>query len=139
MLNEIKEDIFENLMPTDIIAHCISKDCALGAGIAKNIEKRFNIREDLKNILKINPSATCILHKNVINLITKEKYYNKPTLNSLHTALEKMYILCKKNNIKKVKMPRIGCGLDKLQWADVKKIIESIFNNEDIIIEVYYL
>ena len=139
MLNEIKEDIFKNLTSTDIIAHCISRDCALGAGIAKKKKKKFNIREDLKNILKINPSATCILHKNVINLITKEKYYNKPTLNSLCAALKKMCILCKKNGIKKVKMPRIGCGLDRLQWIDIKKNIESIFNDENIIIEVYYL
>ena len=36
-------------------------------------------------------------------------------------------------------MPRIGCGLDKLNWKNVKNMIKEIFKDTDIAIEVYYL
>jgi hypothetical protein len=36
-------------------------------------------------------------------------------------------------------MPRIGCGFDKLQWKNVKKMIKEIFEDTDVAIEVYYL
>lgn len=36
-------------------------------------------------------------------------------------------------------MPRIGCGLDKLEWNKVKEMIKEIFEDTDIVIEVYYL
>ena len=40
--------------------------------------------------------------------------------------------VCKANNIKKVAMPVIGCGLDKLKWDKVSKIIKNIFKDIDI-------
>lgn len=32
----------------------------------------------------------------------------------------------------KLAMPRIGCGLDRLEWAKVKKIIKATFANTDV-------
>jgi len=36
-----------------------------------------------------------------------------------------------KFEIKKLAMPRIGCGLDKLQWSMVREIIIDIFKDTD--------
>lgn len=44
-----------------------------------------------------------------------------------------------KNSIKRIFMPRIGCGLDGLKWEKVKAIIEEIFADADIEILVFYL
>ena len=45
-IKEIKKDLFT--MPNDYaLAHCISADFALGAGIAKEFDKRFNCRKRL--------------------------------------------------------------------------------------------
>lgn len=32
----------------------------------------------------------------------------------------------------KLAMPRIGCGLDKLEWSKVKAIIEEVFADTDV-------
>lgn len=136
---EIKGNIFEGLQKEQYIAHCISADFVLGMGIAKQIEDRFHIRNILKQANFPITGPCCILCGPIINLVTKEKYYHKPTLNTLRISLMKMRILCKKNNIISVRMPRIGCGLDKLNWNDVKPIIEEIFSDSEIEIEVYYL
>ena len=46
-----------------------------------------------------------------------------------------------KNNITKLAMPRIGCGLDKLDWSIVKNLISDVFKNYngDISIKICYI
>jgi len=38
-----------------------------------------------------------------------------------------------------IAMPKIGCGLDKLDWSKVRSIIEDIFEDVDCEIVVMYL
>lgn len=61
-------------------------------------------------------------------LITKEKYYNKPTIETLKKTLLKLCEDCEKQNINTLFMPKLGCGLDKLNWKKVKSIIFEIFS-----------
>lgn len=142
---EEKHDLFE-VDEDYALVHCISLDCRMGAGIALEFDKRFPLMKprliEYINITKLN-YPTCIGYngysRTLINLITKEHYYDKPTLNTLKDSLMSLKINCKKSNIYKLAMPKIGCGLDKLNWDDVKKIIEEVFNDLDIEILVCYL
>ena len=117
------------------LAHCISKDFALGAGIAKEFNERYSMREKLllsSRYSKYQSYGNAILIDNIFNLVTKDKYWHKPTLNSLLSALYDMKELCKKNNITKLAMPRIGCGLDRLNWSEVKQQIIYCFQDTEI-------
>ena len=40
------------------------------------------------------------------------------------------------NNITKNSMPKIGCGLDKLQWTDVFKLLQDTFTYSGIQIQI---
>ena len=122
------------------IAHCISADFALGAGIAKEIDKRFNTRAKLfykfpdgfeYYLDENNTNGECILIDRVLNLVTKRKYYDKPTYKSMDQALTMMREVCIHNNITKVAMPTIGCGLDRLSWNRVRDIIINKFSAMD--------
>lgn len=42
-------------------------------------------------------------------------------------------------DVGKLAMPKIGCGLDRLNWDDVSYLIQDIFKDIDIEIRVYYL
>lgn len=135
-------DLFS--VPDDYyLVHCISADFGMGKGIAVEFCNRF----DTKNILRSKypnyenthkdiehwPNlADCILEGRVLNLITKTKCYLKPTYDSLSCSLLRMRSICNSNGIKKVAMPVIGCGLERLQWDEVSKIIQTIFENMDI-------
>ncbi len=68
----------------------------------------------------------------VLNLITKERYFQKPTYQSMRLALEVMKRICGEEEIYKIAMPIIGCGLDKLSWDKVAKIINDLFMDTDI-------
>ena len=135
-LEERKQDIFT--MPSEYyLAHCISADFALGAGIAKEFSNRYSVKEKLlvnfsDKRFKLQSVGTCILIDKVFNLITKQRCYSKPTYENVKFALEDMKKICKTKEIKKIAMPKIGCGLDRLEWNKVKQIILDTFEDTDI-------
>lgn len=131
---ETVQDLFE--VPQGYcLAHCISADIAMGAGIATQFNKYYNMKERLKNyyykMYDLYPGIS-IKVDNVFNLITKEKGYEKPTYEYLTEALENMREDIKEMGIKKLAMPKIGCGLDGLKWNIVKSLIKSTFEDMDI-------
>lgn len=146
-ITEIRMDLFK--MPLEYtLVHCISEDCAMGAGIAKIFNRRYEkMQQELKDKLKecgLKYPISIYYHEtiekhNVINMITKEKYWHKPTYNNFLHALLDVVEICKSQDIKKIAMPRIGCGLDRLEWDKVKGYIEDYFEDLDIEIIVCYL
>ena len=122
------------------LAHCISADFGMGKGIVVEFNKRFDMKRKLQQKYPdyINEwhrrkcIGDCILEDKVLNLITKERYFHKPTYESMRAALSEMQSMCWFYNIKKVAMPIIGCGLDRLEWYKVSSIIKNVFENDDI-------
>lgn len=140
-----KGDLFD-LDSTYALVHCISLDCAMGAGIAVEFDKRFpDMKGDLLRTIGWNDGNnpfTIEHHENdrrIYNLITKEKYWHKPTYQSFEKSLEKLVELCVDSNVNHLAMPKIGCGLDRLKWNMVKEMIIEAFGNTDIEIVVRYL
>ena len=72
----------------------------------------------------------CILKGRVFNLITKERYFEKPTYNTLTGALCKMKALCQSENIHKIAMPIIGCGLDRLEGTRFPELLKMFFKKK---------
>lgn len=122
------------------LAHCISADFALGKGIAKEFDQRYAVKNELRKIFtnfSENLVGHCIYVRGVLNLVTKQFYYNKPSYETLRKALISMRNLCSVNHIRRVAMPCIGCGLDRLDWQQVEQIIREVFQSTDIKITVY--
>ena len=140
-IREEQRDLFT--VPTDyILVHCISADLVMGAGIAKEFTRR-GVKAQLQRDYQDIEVGDCLVSDTTgwraeFNLVTKEKYWQKPTYDSLKTALVNARINAKilalMNDDKPVKlaMPKIGCGLDHLQWVKVKEIIEEVFANTDV-------
>lgn len=75
----------------------------------------------------------------VFNLITKNKAWEKPTYATITACISEMADFCKRHDVKYLGMPKIGCGLDKLDWDRVSSIIKEEFKDIDIDIQVLYL
>ena len=77
----------------------------------------------------------------IYNLCTKEKFYEKPTYQDLEKTLRTMKTHMEKNNVTKLAIPRIGCGLDKLYLPIVKNMLTRVFKNYDgdILIKICYI
>lgn len=133
------------------LAHCISADFALGAGIAVQFCKRFDTKQKLKSLYpgymykwdaaidEYGINGDCILVDNVLNLITKRNFWHKPTYQSMRMALNRMKSVVLERGIKKIAMPNIGCGLDGLCWDSVSALIFDTFQDVDVDILVCYL
>lgn len=123
------------------LAHCISADFALTKGIAVEFDKRFDMRRKLRkqypSYLKSDWAARhgrgdALIIDKVINLITKERYWEKPTLDNVGNALATLKEHAHEKQIDKVAMPLIGCGLDRLKWKDVKQKIFDVFQDTNM-------
>ncbi|XP_072552673.1 ADP-ribose glycohydrolase OARD1 [Salminus brasiliensis] len=139
-LKYVKGDLF-SCSATDALAHCISEDCRMGAGIAVLFKEKFNGVDELL-AQKKQPGECAVLKRSdrfVYYLITKEKYNNKPTYQTLRQSLEAMRAHCLENGVTRLSMPRIGCGLDRLSWNKVAVMIEDVFQHTDVAITVYTL
>lgn len=136
---EEKRDLFS--VPEDYyLAHCISADFAMGKGIVVEFNRRFDMKNKLKahypdyldQWQKEKKSSGCVLAGRVFNLITKERYFQKPTYETMWGALECMKALCAQKDIRRVAMPAIGCGLDRLEWEKVSAVIRDVFAGTDV-------
>lgn len=129
VLTEIKQNLF-TVDKKYYLAHCISADAAMGAGIAVEFVKKY---PEIKYLRKRqNTVGDCVLVDRVFNLITKSKCYGKPTYMSLTASLSACESMCYEYDIKYLAMPKIGCGLDKLSWGKVREIIKEVFKDTDI-------
>ena len=136
-INEVQQDLF-TVPQGYYLAHCISGDYALGAGIAKAFDANYNMRFKLHRDFAIPEGekfanvGRALLVDNVFNLVTKQRCFHKPTYDTLYQTLEDMREQCENFNIDKLAMPLIGCGLDQLEWDKVKDVIEDVFGDTDI-------
>ena len=116
------------------LAHCISADFALGAGIAKKFDEVYNMRFKLfKNYDEYYyDGGDALLVDNVFNLVTKPRCYHKPRYEALRESLEVMKYIMEEKSITKLAMPKISSGLDRLDWDEVYDIIWEVFEDADV-------
>lgn len=132
-INIEKRDLFT--MPQGYyLAHCISADFALGAGIAKTFDEVYNMRFKLfRNYDNYEyKGGDALPVDNVFNLVTKQKCWHKPTYESLREALVMMRECLDFLDANKLAMPKIASGLDRLNWEQVYDIICEVFEDMDI-------
>lgn len=155
----VKGNLFDT---TDkILCHCISADYKMGAGIAVDFRRMFGIPKEkvaIGNFVITENTESNIINNNdkiiVYNLVTKTHYFDKPKLKDLQKCLE-----CMRDNLLSdtslsndidenicISMPKIGCGLDKLDWdSEVLPMIKHVFlesiteKNKKFKIKVFYL
>ena len=66
----------------------------------------------------------------VYNLVTKTRFFHKPTYDTLHLSLFalKQYVLS--HNIKEISIPRLGTGFDRLHWPTVLALFLSSYRED---------
>jgi hypothetical protein len=69
-------------------------------------------------------------------MITKKFSGEKPTMQTLSVVLKSLLVKMKAMNLTKLGIPKIGCGLDGLDWTQVKQLIANIFAGSRISITV---
>lgn len=143
MYVELYGDLFA--APFDFsLAHCVAKDFRMSRGIANRFRLLFGNVKFLKN-QKTNIGDVAFIkvdqNKYIFYLVTKQFSLPncKPTLEALRNCLKNLKKLCKRFNISKLAIPKIGCGIDSLCWSTVSSDVRKCFESENVCIRVYKL
>ena len=75
----------------------------------------------------------------IYNLMTKERFSDKPNLSTLCKTLEAMTVHASTNDVSTIAMHNFGYGLDQLNWQEFAKLLRDVFAKVDVQIMVYTL
>jgi hypothetical protein len=118
-------------------AHCISADAKMGAGIARRFVREFPALTSLRE-QTLSVGHTYQVGR-VFNMVTKPRFFDKPTYKSLGQSMDSLVDLCDDMGVSRLAMPRIGCGLDRLQWPRVLPMITERFSRLPIEIAIRFI
>ncbi|XP_046587837.1 uncharacterized protein LOC124292988 [Neodiprion lecontei] len=128
-IEEIKADPSQQ---KDNLAHCISADYQMSKGIASELtERKFINREQLREFDTTVIDVISVVHGNrkIYNLVTKPKYSDKPLPHVFFDTLVNFRKTLHEDGVTSSPIPLIGCGLDKIEWSVVRKMIHYVFKN----------
>uniref|UniRef100_A0A1A9VE62 Macro domain-containing protein n=1 Tax=Glossina austeni TaxID=7395 RepID=A0A1A9VE62_GLOAU len=137
-LSEIEGDLF-NAPKTYSLAHCVAADLGMGAGIAAKFKQIYGQVGALR-AQKIGTGGVAVLKDDqrfIYYLVTKDESWQKPTYDNLRLSLKAMQQHMLSNSVQKLAIPRIGCGIDGLEWNKVCAEINEVFYNDNVDIVVY--
>lgn len=145
MLTLHQEDAFvlAQSKPNCLLVHCISSDLAMGAGFAKAVRETTGRPSSSTSVGKAILQSDCLggVGYHLGHLVTKSCYWEKPPpstyLSSLRSSLQDLMNQWKASRSRPpvIVCPKIGCGLDRMKWTDVKLILEEL----DCDVHVCYL
>lgn len=154
-LFKVVDDLFKQ-GKEPVAAHCIAADFGMSRGIAAQFVKKMNMRnllhEAMKAAMEQNKDIQFVLNpyqqsyggtyqglvgeavkvSHVYNLITKPWTYEKPTYKDFIAALESLKKAMVTSGETLLVIPKLGCGIDGLEWPAVNRIIKYTFGDTDI-------
>lgn len=150
----VEQDIRGVPVQGTVIAHCIAADLGWGSGIAPVIIREMfdaemrcrykcsNNPDGVPSSVNLAPGDLHVVDAKdgwLVNLITKEHSWDKPTYSTLTSTLFRLKNWLLGSDVPhRIVMPKIGCGLDRLDWNVVICIIKGMFYDTDFDITIVY-
>jgi len=150
-MQEIKNDIWNFLTNPETDAICITTngivkkngDLVMGKGIALEAKLKFPaLPQIFGNKIKLlghKLHYTSTLYNNLKPLFliafpTKFHYKDPSDINLIKKSCQELIEFCDTMKLKKIYLPRPGCGNGGLDWNNVKKELSSLLDDRFIIV-----
>ena len=132
------------LQQPNSIGHCISADARMSKGFADFLSHRIlgltsTCRKARLFMGQVYPFWDSTGKRYIYNLVTGERFCHKPNLSTLSKTLEAMKIHASTNGISTTAIPKLGCGLDQMNWQEAVKLLRDNFPHAGVQIVVYTL
>lgn len=128
------------------LAHCISADFGMFGGVVVGFNERWDMKNklvskytDLQEEFLLEGSQVIPIevldgsvNTTVYNLVTKQLVSHLPNYQSVVKALIILKAQMQKDNKSRLAIPKIGCGIDRLEWYVVSELIKAIFSDTDV-------
>ena len=151
MIKEVKGDIL--LTSAQAIAHGVAPNDHFDRGLALSLRENYpSMAKDFRHFCRLrNPDSGEVWMwggvggVRIFNLMTQEPaktlngHPGSATLSNVDHSLKKLAKMVKKENISSLAIPKLATGYGKLDWEDVKPLIDKRLGELDIPIYVYSL
>lgn len=111
----------------------------MGRGVAAQARDRFpGIQQRLGELLARHGNHCFILCEGkpaIVSLPVKHAWYEKADLSLIARSARELVALTDEQGWQRVVVPRPGCGNGQLRWAQVKPVIEPIFDDRFIVVD----
>lgn len=97
---------------------------------------KTRLRKNYKDYFFNEEGPIAIPIDDIFVLVVKNEPREKATINNLKLALENLREWCIQEQIDRLYMPKLCCGYDGLDFADVENVIHEVFDSTDIIITI---
>ena len=141
-LNHFSQEINATYLssPTDILysphsfAHCISADLAMAKGLARQVKSwypaapsaiRLRYPPDIGSVLIYSDP---ISERYIFSLVTKSRYYHKPTYEYVLASLYELREIVIDAGISHLSLPKLASGYDKLDFNIIFELICQVFD-----------
>ncbi|KAK4877182.1 hypothetical protein RN001_009688 [Aquatica leii] len=106
----------------------------MSRGVAVVFKKKF---EQLDKLRRQKPAVGKVLRlrgdrRFVFYLVTKKYSRSKPLYKNLWRTLWNLKREMEIHKIKELAVPKLGCGLDQLDWRTVRNMLEVVFRGTDV-------
>ena len=107
----------------------------MSAGIVRSFRRKFpyNFPESTNSPLSVQQ----VKDRFIYYLVTKKRFFQKPTYDSLRQSLEAMTKHANNQKVIHISMPKAGGGLDRLEWHKIERLIRKICAQSNLTITVY--
>ena len=95
----------------------------------------FNQKQNLGGVAFLTPDLTD--GRFVFYLITTTTFRQKIHPRYLTQSLLKLRLLCHKNKVTSISLPRLGEGYDGIFWPQTEALLHSVFEHSDITVTVH--
>lgn len=131
-------NIFE--AQTDAYVNPVNCMGVMGKGLALKFKERFPQNytaykfDCQRKSVRVGEMHICFIHKHgypkyIINFPTKIHWKDSSQLSYINAGLHSLLRCIEELNLKSIAIPKLGCGLGKLDWVLVKKEIQRILGN----------
>ena len=113
----------------------------MGAGAAKTLTDLYNLRSEFRATPRECPGVVpiCRGQRLIVNVITKFRYFNKPTSPQIFQALSKLYDFLAFQGIPEIAITVFGCGRDHFPYELLLQYLWEIFGSSPVKIHMYHL
>ncbi|KAL4104074.1 hypothetical protein QTP88_019387 [Uroleucon formosanum] len=136
-ISEVSGNIFE-MDPTISLACCVSADFKMTHGVAVQMRRKFGNLTQLRRLQKkvTEVASLEITDRNIFYLLTKEKFWQKPTCEDIFQSLQNLKKICQERKVTRLACPRLAIDRDGIKWETVRSMLYYTFRNSEIEIKI---
>ncbi|KAI5723586.1 hypothetical protein M8J76_008399 [Diaphorina citri] len=141
MIQEVQGDIMA--APVEYsLGIGVSEDFRMPTGLPAQFRNEFRRLDTLLDQnCKVGDVAILSLPatppRHIFYLVTKKLSPSRPTLKALRSCLAQVRKECERLGVRNLALPQLGAGQDRLDWREVRPVLDSMFERSDIHVLVY--